>query len=314
MLKRSRLLAAAVGLGLAVHGTAGPLSERLLVTARSGALSKLFLVRLDGRDWQRLTDRRGSEADGAYSPVRNEVYFRALERSDWEIFAWSVEDRSTRRLTHASGMDHQPQPSPDGHWLAYTTQRFGVDELMLQSLERPDEEPRRLTWDQAQNFSPCWAPDGKRLVFCSRRNGQADLYVRDLDRDSVTRLTATDEDEVDPRWSPDGTKILFQTTEGRHRRGVLGWLEMPGRQRVELAELEGSLHQASWSPDGSSIVCLNYGSPTQPVSPQLTVFSTRDRQPETVLPYQRVALPVAWSYRQVSWPLAAPSVWPEVRR
>ena len=54
------------------------------MVAQSGALSKIFLVRLDGRDWQRLTDLTGSEADAVYSAVRGEVFYRAFYAGDWE--------------------------------------------------------------------------------------------------------------------------------------------------------------------------------------------------------------------------------------
>lgn len=297
-------------MGLAVHGTAGPLSERLLVVAQSGVLTKIFVVRLDGRDWQRLTDSAGSEADPVYSAPRGEVYYRAYYDGDWELSAWDVARRERRRLTHAAGLDHEPQPSPDGKWLAYTSQRFGPDQIMLLSLEDPAAEPRRLTWDDGHNSSPHWSPDGATLVFASRRNGQSDLYSLNPATEEQTRLTRTDEDEVKPRWSPDGSKILFQTVTGRGRRGVLGWVEMPGARRVELSDVPGSLHEANWSPDGQAIITVNYGGAV----PQLTTVSLATPAPAPFTVYRREAQHVYWTFRQASWAAASPSTWPDTSR
>jgi Tol biopolymer transport system component len=297
-------------MGLAVASTAGPLSERLLVVAQSGVLTKIFLVRLDGRDWQRLTDSAGSEADAVYSAPRHEVFYRAFIAGDWELNAWNIARRERRQLTSAAGLDHEPQPSPDGKWLVYTTQRFGPDQIMLQSLDDPSAEPRRLTWDDGHNSSPSWSPDGKMLVFASRRNGQSDLYSLDPNSEEQVRLTRTDEDEVKPRWSPDGNKVMFQTVTGRSRRGVLGWLEMPSLKRVELAEVPGSLHEANWSPDGQAIVSVNYAAP----APQLTTLAVADPQAAPFSIFRREAQHIYWTFRQASWASADPSSWPDNTR
>lgn len=295
--------------GLVVQVTASPagfceprpLSERFLVVAQSGAMSKIFTVRPDGKDWQRLTDQFGSEADACASAVRGEVFFRSLIDKDWEIACWNLERRETRRLTNSAGLDRQPQPSPDGKQLAFTSDRQGSDEIFVLDLENPQAEPTRLTWDQGNNSSPNWSPDGQFLVFASRRNGQSDLYQRELATGKETRLTASDEDEVDPRWSPDGSRILFQTVEGRYREGRLGILELSSGQRTMLGHLGGSLHQASWSPRGDSIVYLDYRSGRQPSSPALTRYSLVDQSVATLEVIRRGLIPWHWSYLQVQW-------------
>lgn len=288
-------------IGLVVQATAGPLSERFLVVAQSGPLTKIFTVRRDGRDWKRLTNTLGSEADAAYSPARGEVYFRKLIAGDWELAAWNLERQESRVLHQFRGLDRQPQPSPDGRSLAFTSDRYGNDELMLLDLDRPEREPARLTWDQGQNTSPSWSPDGRQLAFASRRNGQSDLYLVDVESGRERRLTRTEVDEVEPRWSPDGRRLVFQTVEGRYRTGRLGLLELESEATTMLDEVGGAAHQASWSPDGKSLLYLDYRSARQPSSPGLSTFSLETRTSATVKLYRRELELTHWSFRQACW-------------
>lgn len=285
-----------------VQGTAGPLSERFFVVAQSGPLSKIFVVRRDGRDWRRLTNLTGSEADAAYCASRHEVYYRKLVDSDWELAAWDLDHQENRIIHRCKGLDRQPTPSPDGSQLAFTSDRFGNDELMLLALDTPEAEAVRLTWDQGEDCSPSWSPDGRRLTFASRRNGQSDIYCIDVTSGQQQRITRTDdEDEVDPRWSPDGVRILFQTVEGRYRRGELGLIDVASQTVTRIPEIGGSAHQASWSPDGSSLIYLDYRSARQPSSPALTTYSLADRATQPVTLYRRELELTHWSFRQASW-------------
>ena len=290
-------------MGLVVQAAAGPLSERFLITAQSGPLSKIFVVRRDGRDWHRLTNQVGSEADAAYCSARGEVYYRKLVRGNWQLAAWNLESQVERILHPHPAMNRQPVPSPDGKLLAFTSNRYGNDEIMLLSLDQEDSEPIRLTWDQGQNATPSWSPDGKSLVFASRRNGQSDLYSVDVESGDETRLTNTNQDEVDPRWSPAGDKVLFQTTRTRYSQGWIGVLDLNTREESYFPELGGSAHQASWSPDGNAILYLDYRSARAPSSPALNTLSLASRHKEPVTLYRREFELTQWSFRQASWNL-----------
>lgn len=308
---RKALGLAACCVGLAVPGTAGPLSERLLVTAQTGALSKIYVVRPDGRDWQRLTDQEGSEDEASFSAVRNEVYYRkTIGRENCQIWAWNLNTRQARALTPPGGLDRQPQVSPDGRWLAFSTQRFGVDALVLLDLDHPEETPRRLTRQDGAATAPAWSPDGSWLAYCDRRNGQADLYRLRLSDGEVQRLTRTEDDELTPSWSPDGKRMLFQTVTGWYRRGVLGWLDLDSGERHELPDIPGSLHAARWSPDGAEVVCLDYGSAQSPSAPALVHFSLDQPQPRPLVIYRAQNRTTRWIFKQVSWVTATSDPWP----
>ncbi len=49
-----------------------------------------------------------------------------------------------RRLTSTPAVESSPQLSPDGRWLAFTSNRGGNNDVYVVSVEGGD--PRRLTW------------------------------------------------------------------------------------------------------------------------------------------------------------------------
>ena len=98
---------------------------------------------------------------------------------------------------------------------------------------------------------------------------------------------------------------------GRYRRGVLGSIDVPGLQRVELTQLSSSLHKANWSPDGQSIVCLDYKAVDQVISPALTTVAlAHPDQPIEQTLFRRESQHLHCSFRQVSWGAASPSLGP----
>ena len=77
-------------------------------------------------------------------------------------------------LVRTSGHDRHPAVSPNGSWLAFTTEENGQAEVFVQPLSRAG--PRRRV-SLAGGVSPLWAPDGRRLYW---RRGD-DVVSVDLD-------------------------------------------------------------------------------------------------------------------------------------
>ena len=77
-------------------------------------------------------------------------------------------------LVRTSGHDRHPAVSPNGSWLAFTTEENGQAEVFVQPLSRAG--PRRRG-SLAGGVSPLWAPDGRRLYW---RRGD-DVVSVDLD-------------------------------------------------------------------------------------------------------------------------------------
>lgn len=72
-----------------------------------------------------------------------------------------------RRLTSTPAVEDDPQFSPDGRWIAFTSNRGGVDAVYVVAADGGD--PRRLTWSPSGERARGWTPDGRRVLFASGR-------------------------------------------------------------------------------------------------------------------------------------------------
>jgi TolB protein len=60
-----------------------------------------------------------------------------------------------RNLTNAPGRDTQPTWSPDGQFIAFTSDRDGNSEIYLMAAD--GSNPRNISNDPAQDQSPNWS-------------------------------------------------------------------------------------------------------------------------------------------------------------
>jgi hypothetical protein len=95
-------------------------------------------------------------------------------------------DPVTRKATPQSAPatidTEQPAASPDGKWLAFTSDRQGPEQVWLRNLA--DGHETRLTGGNCNSSSPAWALDSKSILFasdCGRAFGLPALYRARLD-------------------------------------------------------------------------------------------------------------------------------------
>jgi serine/threonine-protein kinase len=177
-----------------------------------------------------------------------------------------VPDRTVRRLTFEPGLEQEPTLSPDGNYVAYTTDRSG--NLDIEILPLGGGNVTRITDHPADDAQPRWSPDGTRLAFVSARErpdgllvssgflGASSTYVNSEGGDiflmpalggSATKLI---DDATYPTWSPDGNAIAFLSTRDGNWR--IWRVPVTGGQPQQLTKGEGNRfdYQPTWSPDG----------------------------------------------------------------
>jgi len=101
-------------------------------------------------------------------------------------------DRKPRLFLKEKYHEGQPQISPDGRWMAYTSNELGQNQIYARPF--PEVEGGRWQVSTTGGDSPLWSPDGRELFF---RNGDAVMAV------SL---------KTDPTLSVETPKMLFRGT------------------------------------------------------------------------------------------------------
>src|SRR5713226_6133667 len=83
---------------------------------------------------------------------------------------WTVEAIGgvARPVTMHEAHDIFPVFSPDGRWLAFSSNRHGSYDVFV--VPARGGKPKRLTFDSAADLVSGWSPDGKSVLFSSTRS------------------------------------------------------------------------------------------------------------------------------------------------
>ena len=176
-----------------------------------------------------------------------------------DIWLWSAEDGSDRRLTRLSARANGLAWSPDGQWIAFAGDRYGSMDIWTVSV--PDGRARRITTDPLYEGYPSWSPDSGTLYHVRMDDRWVDHDVIATTPDgSDARTVIADRGFFDyragrafgsARPSPDGETLLFRS----QRSGWLNFWLSPcaDADPCPIAPSDHDQTDARWSPDGGWI-------------------------------------------------------------
>jgi len=145
---------------------------------------------------------------------------------------WVVERAggTARRITSFQGMTTNPKFSPDGKWIAFTSEYGGNADVFV--VPADGGEPKQLTWHPGQDVVQGWTPDGKAILFTSSRatwapTGAARFWTVPLDG-GVEQPMALPRG-YQGKISADGTHIAYRMNSSwdEERRNYRGGQNRP---------------------------------------------------------------------------------------
>jgi Tol biopolymer transport system component len=156
-----------------------------------------------------------------------------------------------RWLTRGNSTDRQPTYSPDGEWLAFSSNRGG--NLDLWAVHRANGTVRRLTIDPADDWDVAYSPDGRRLLWGSNRSGPYEVWAANPDGSDAKQLSHDGGFAQNPQQTPNGQWVVYHSTNPAHPG--LWRMRSDGRDPVRL--YVGAIQLPEISPDGQNVLFVD---------------------------------------------------------
>jgi imidazolonepropionase-like amidohydrolase/Tol biopolymer transport system component len=204
------------------------------------------------------------------SPDGREIVFDLLG----DLYVVPIGGGDAKALTRGIAWDEQPRYSPDGRWIAFTSDRAGGDNLWV--MERAGKKPTQVTKESFRLLnSPAWTPDsefiaGRKHFTSTRSAGAGEVWLYHRSGGDGVQMTARPNDQKDlgePAFSPDGRYLYYSqdTTPGsvfQYNKDPNGQIYVIQRLDRQSGEVEvfvngpGGSIRPTPSPDGKSLAFL----------------------------------------------------------
>ena len=217
---------------------------------------------------RRLTDARGYDAEGSYSPdgqwivfsSMRDAYNRTLSDAErkqleenpsyfGEIYIMRADGSGQRRLTNAPGYDGGPFFTPDGSHIVW--RRFDAQGLIadIWTMKPDGSEQKQITDFGSMSWAPYMHPSGQYFIFSSNKLGFENFELYMVDAQGVkepVRVTYSDGFDGLPVPSPDGRTLAWTSSRSGGKEGQLflaQWNHEKALEALRAAPLKQSSHK-----------------------------------------------------------------------
>jgi len=237
-----------------------------LFVAPHYGLKKIYICRPDGKDLRRFCKVPGDQTEPSYSEKLHRVYFVRFTNRFSQIYSVDHDGRDLRVELALRANTRNPDVSPDGKTLLFSTDMWGAFELAELDLESQSIE--RLTFDQGINTHPRYSPDGRSILYLSRRNGASQIYLFNRQDRAMHLLVDTPFSKGAPAWNPAGTRIVATEATPPRFRSKLFELDLETKKKRFLLPKKRIITAPGYSADGTQILFID--------QEQLFTFDTAD--------------------------------------
>jgi len=171
---------------------------------------------------------------------------------------WTADEtgQNVRRLTVHKARDVYPRFSPDGKWIAFSSDRQGNLDVFI--IPSEGGAAKQLTFHSADDTVQGWTPDSRAVLFSSNRGEDfmGKLYTVSIDG-GMERSAGADMG-VYGTYSPDGKKLAL------NRKGQVYWrkyyrgayqtdvtvMDIAAKKFTDVTDFDGLDSWPMWSQDG----------------------------------------------------------------
>lgn len=226
---------------------------RLLdVISRKLLVSKRYLG--TAKDLRRFSHSFSDEIlraiTGEPGAFTTKIAYVATPTGNKEIYIMDWDGYNPQPLTKNGSINMNPDFSPDGREIIFTSYKRGNPDLYKRSLSSAAEVV--VANHRGLNITGKWSPDGNKIALSLSKDGDAEIYTMDKDGGHLVRLTINPALDLYPAWSPDGKQIAF--VSDRFGKPQIFVMNADGGD-VRRLTTSGSYNvNPRWSPKGDKIV------------------------------------------------------------
>jgi Tol biopolymer transport system component len=191
---------------------------RWITFNETGAREDLFVARIDGSDYRRLTDDAARDRAPRFSPDGTKILFYSDRGGIYDLWTIRPDGSRMEQITSGANSTNFPTWSPDGARIVYSGINAGglfVIDSASQALKATQPEPPLAPDVLFWPFS--WSPDGKRLLgtVLTAIGTIQGLATYDVLSKQYARVPMkSDGFWMLPDWLNDGRRLLLRTSAG----------------------------------------------------------------------------------------------------
>lgn len=218
----------------------------------------IILMNTQGEVLQKLRTKPEHLLDFTWSPDRRSIAYEACQNTICQIHLMEISTNmrrhAHRQLTFNGDKNEWPAWSPNGKWIAFTSDRAG--DRNIYKMDVDGENVIRLTKER-KCYEPVWSPDSRWIAFVSHHD--ATLFVMDAEGKNVRHLGKRGEVLFKCTWSPDGKQIAFISADIED--GIvytIDVIDVDGQNMRQLTKSEEGtvIRELAWSSSGKWIAYI----------------------------------------------------------
>jgi len=215
-----------------------PDGKRVLFSSdRGGARNLYWAPAAGGGPEERLTSSSKTQSMGSWSPDGKWVLYEEVDAGGSpDIWALPVAEggageRKPRPVLQGPFAERHPRFSPDGRWIAYSSNETGRYEVFVQAFEAAGGGKRQISTEGGTE--PIWSRDGKELFY---RNGDRMMAVDISTKPSFSHGTPRLLFEGQYTVGPLSIASYDVTPDGRHFVMLQSSDSSPGATQIHVVQ------------------------------------------------------------------------------
>ena len=187
------------------------------------------------------------------------ILYPADTSGERDIWIMNADGTNPKQLTANAGKNLQPQASPDGHYIFFSSNRGPGGALNIWRMDLDGSNPIQLTHGSGE-IQPDCSPDGRWVVYSQGGpdSGPDKKTVWKVPFDGSEPIQLTDKPSNGAAISPDGTLIACWYKQDAASPWKIAMIPFAGGPPIKILDAtRTSIFRLRWAPDGQAISYIN---------------------------------------------------------